>query len=44
MSWNVGDNRNIFLTLESYLGLYHVVHTTLKTSPEKPTLAVFEMK
>ena len=38
MSWNIGDNRNLFLKLKSKLGLYHVVLTTPKTSPEKLTL------
>ena len=44
MSWNIGDNRNLFLKLKSNLGLYHVVLTTSKTSPEKLTLTVVEMQ
>ena len=44
MSWNIGDNRNLFLKLKSKLGLYHVVPTTPKTSPEKLTLTVVEMQ
>ena len=44
MSCNIGDNRNIFLKLKSKLGLYHVVLTTPKTSPEKLTLTVVEMQ
>ena len=44
MSWNIGDNRNLFLKLKSKLGLYQVVHTTPKTSPEKLTLTVVEMQ
>ena len=44
MSWNIGDNRNFFLKLKSKLGLYHVVLTTPKTSPEKLTLTVVEMQ
>ena len=44
MSWNVGDNRNLFLKLKSKLGPYHIVFTTPKTSPEKPTLIVLEMQ
>ena len=44
MSWNIGDNRNLFLKLKSKLGLYHVVITTPKTSPEKRTLTVVEMQ
>ena len=42
MSWNIADNRNFFLELKSKLGLYHVVLTTPKTSPEKLTLTVVE--
>ena len=44
MSRNIGDNRNFFLKLKSKLGLYHVVLTTPKTSPEKLTLTVVEMQ
>ena len=44
MSSNIGDNRNLFVKLKSKLGLYHVVLTTPKTSPEKPTLTVVEME
>ena len=44
MSWNIGDNRNLFLKLKSKLGLYHVVLTTPKTSPKKLTLTVVEMQ
>ena len=44
MSWNIGGNRNLFLKLKSKLGLYHVVLTTPKTSPEKLTLTVVEMQ
>ena len=43
MSWNIGDNRSPFLNLKSNLGLHHVVLTTPKTSPEKPTLTVVEL-
>ena len=42
MSWNIGDDRNLFLKLKSKLGLYHVVLTTPKTSPAKLTLTVVE--
>ena len=31
MSWNIGDNRNLFLNFKSNVGLYHVVFTTPKT-------------
>ena len=44
MSWNIGDNRNLFLKLESKLGLCHVVLTTRETSPEKRRLTVVEMQ
>ena len=44
MNWNIGGNRNLFLKLKSELGLYHVVLTTPKTSPEKLTLTVVEMQ
>ena len=42
MVWNIGDNRNLSLKLKSKLGLYHVVLTTPKFSPEKFTLTVVE--
>ena len=44
MSWNIGENRNLFLKLKSKLGLYHVVLTTPKTSPENITLTLVEME
>ena len=44
MSWNVGENRNLFLKLKSKSGLYHVVLTTPKTSPEEITLTLVEMQ
>ena len=44
MSGNIGDDRNLFLKLKSKLGLYRVVLTTPKTSPEKFTLTVVEMQ
>ena len=44
MSWNIGNNRNLFLKLKSKLGLCHVVLTTPKTSPEKLTFTVAEMQ
>ena len=33
MSWNIGDNRNLLLMLESKLGLSHVLPTP-KVSPK----------
>ena len=42
MSWNNGDNRMLFLKLKSKLGLYHIILTTPKTSPEKSTLTLVE--
>ena len=44
MIWKIGDNRNLFLKLKSKLGLYHVVLTTPKISPEKLKLTVVEMQ
>ena len=43
MSWNIGDNRNLFLKLETNLGLYHVeLRSKPKDSPEKNTLTLVE--
>ena len=44
MSWNIGDNRSLFLKIKSKLGPYHVVLSTPKTSPGKLTLTVAEMQ
>ena len=44
MIWNIGENRNLFLKLNSKLGPYHVVLTKHKTSPEKNTLTLVEMQ
>ena len=44
MSWNIGDNRNLFLKLKTKVGLYHVVLTTPTTSSETLTLIVVEMQ
>ena len=41
MSWNIGDNRNLFLKLKTKLGLYHV-ELRSKDSPEKTTLTMVE--
>ena len=41
MSWNVGDNRNLFLKLKTKLGLYHV-ELKSKNSPKKITLTLVE--
>ena len=41
MSWNIGDNRNLFLKLKTKLGLYHV-ELKSKGSPEKTTLTLVE--
>ena len=41
MSWNIGDNRNLFLKLKTKLGLYHVEFRS-KDSPEKITLTMVE--
>ena len=42
MSWNVGDNRNLFLKLKTKLGLYRVELTKPKDSPKKTTLTLVE--
>ena len=44
MSWNIGENRNVFLKLKSKFGLYHVELTTPKSSPEKNSLTSVEMQ
>ena len=44
MNWNIGENRNLFLRSKTKLGLYHVVLTTLKSSPTKITLTKAEMQ
>ena len=44
VSWNIGDYRNFFLKLKSKKVLHHDVLTSLRTSPEKLTLAVVEMR
>ena len=41
MSWNIEDNRNLFLKLKTKLGLYHV-EVKSKDSPEKITLTLVE--
>ena len=41
MSWNIGDNTNLFLKLKTKLGLYHV-ELKSKDSPEKITLTLVE--
>ena len=43
MSWNTGDNRNLFLKLKTKLGLYHVeLRSKRKDSPEKNTVTLVE--
>ena len=44
MSWNIRENRNLYFKMKSELGLYHVVLTTPKTSPEKFTVTLVEMQ
>ena len=41
MSWNIGDNRNLFLKLNTKLGLYHV-ELKSKDSPGKISLTLVE--
>ena len=43
MSWNIGDNRNLFLKLKTKLGLYHVeLRSKPKDSPAKSTVTLVE--
>ena len=43
MSWNIGDNRNLFRKLKTKLGLHHVESRSKPTdSPEKITLTLVE--
>ena len=43
MSWNIGDERNLFLKLKTKLGLYHVeLRSEPKSSPKKITLTLVE--
>ena len=43
MSWNIGDNRNLFLKLKTKLGLYQIEHRSKpKDSPGKTTLTLVE--
>ena len=42
MSWNIGDNRNLFLKLKTKLGLHHVELRKPKDSPKKITLTGVE--
>ena len=43
MSWNIGDNRNVFLKLRTNLGLYHVEHRSKpENCPEKNLLTLVE--
>ena len=44
LSSNIGGNRNIFLELKSKLGFDHVVLKIPKSSPEKLTLTLFEIR
>ena len=41
MSWNIGDNRNLFLKLKTKLGLYYV-ELRSEDSSEKITLTLVE--
>ena len=41
MSWNIGDNRNLFLKLRTKLALFHV-ESKSKDSPGKITLTLVE--
>ena len=43
MSWNIGENRNLCLSLRTKLGLHHVMLSSSK-SPKKFNLTVVEMQ
>ena len=42
MSWNFGDNKNLFPKLKTEVGLYHVELRKPKDFPEKSTLTLIE--
>ena len=45
MSWNIGDNRNLFLRLKTKLGLYHVeLRIKPKDSPKNKTPSPIEIQ
>ena len=44
MSWNIGDNRNVFLKLRRKLGLYHVLLASSEQTPKKVSLTIVEMQ
>ena len=44
MSWNIGDNRNVFLKLRTTLGLYHVLLTSSEQTPKKVNLTIVEIQ
>ena len=44
MIWKIGDKRNLGFKVKSKLGLYYVLLTIPKTSPEKLTLTLVEMQ
>ena len=44
MSWNIGDNRNVFLKLRIKLGLYHVLLASSEQTPKKVSLTIVEMQ
>ena len=43
MSWNIGENRNMFPGTKTKLGLYYVVLRTPKSSPTKITQTIAEL-
>ena len=42
MSWNIGDNRSLFLKLNTKLRLHQIEYKKPKDSPEKYTLTLVE--
>ena len=44
MSWNIGDNRNVFLNLRTKLGFYHLLLTSSEQTPKKVSLTLVGMQ
>ena len=44
MSWNIGDNRRVFLKLRTKMGLYHVILTSSEQTPKKVNRTIVEMQ
>ena len=44
MSWNIGDNRKVFLKMRTKLGLHHVQLTSSEQTPKNVSLTIVEMQ